>query len=71
MDRKALKTQEALKAMNAITVAYIIQEGKIVLSFMNQLKPVQSKIMKLLEVNFDCFIFKKPSLDNNIIFFPQ
>ena len=60
-----------MKAMNAIAIAYIIQEGKIVFSFMNQLKPVQNKIMELLEVNLDCFINNKTIPNNKIIFFSQ
>ena len=60
-----------MKAMNSIAIAYIIQEGKIVFSFMNPVKPVQAKIMELLDINLDSFINNKTIPKNKIVFFSQ
>ena len=60
-----------MKAMNTMAIAYIMQEGKILFSFMNQLKPVQAKIIELLDVNLDCFLYNKTLVNDKMIFFSQ
>lgn len=53
-----------MEAMSSIAIAYIIQDGKIVQCFINKLKPIQIKIMDLLDLDLKYFEKINAIVDN-------
>jgi transposase len=53
-----------MHAMSSIAIAYIINDGKIVHCFINKLKPIQIKIMDLLNMDLQYFEKIKAIVDN-------
>ena len=44
-----------MTAISSISIAYVIKEGKVVQCLINKLKPIQIKIMDLLNMDMEYF----------------
>jgi transposase len=61
---KAPTISKIMSAMASISIAYVFNDGVLIHALLNQIKPIQAKIMRLFDIDLKTFLFNNNPIDN-------